>query len=170
LKIFNKITKRNFLKEINYQGSGAPGGVGSLVPSGSIISYAGINPPSGWLFCDGSIVTKNDYPYLYTAIGYTYGNTSLTNQFKLPDLRGRMMIGFDDMDNGSSSSLGKAFRVTSADTPPETAFTDSLNGVVSGGSAVATITTSTAGAGGTVSGTITNVMNPYLAINYIIKT
>jgi len=166
----NKITKRNFLKEINYQGSGAPGGVGSLVPSGSIISYAGINPPSGWLFCDGSIVTKNDYPYLYTAIGYTYGKTSLTNQFKLPDLRGRMMIGFDDMDNESSSSLGKAFRVPSADTPPETAFTDALNGVVSGGSAVATITTSTAGAGGTVSGTITNVMNPYLAINYIIKT
>jgi Phage Tail Collar Domain len=166
----NKITKKNFLKEINYQGTGAPGGVGSLVPAGSIISYAGINPPSGWLFCDGSIVTKNDYPYLYTAIGYTYGKTSLTNQFKLPDLRGRMMIGFDDMDNGSSSSLGKAYRVTSADTPPDTAFTDGLNGVVSGGSSVATITTSTPGSGGTVTGTITNVMNPYLAINYIIKT
>ena len=166
----NKISKRNFLKEINYQGSGAPGGVGSLVPSGTIIAYAGINPPSGWLFCDGSIVTKNDYPYLYTAIGYTYGNTSLTNQFKLPDLRGRMLIGFDNMDNRSSSSLGKAFRVTDADSPPETAYTNGLNGVVSGGSAVATITTSTVGAGGTVTGTITNVMNPYLAINYIIKT
>lgn len=166
----NKISKKNFLKEINYQGSGAPGGFGSLVPSGTIIAYAGINPPSGWLFCDGSTVTKNDYPYLYTAIGYTYGKTSLTNQFKLPDLRGRMMIGFDDMDNGTSSSLGKAYRVTSADSPPETAYTDGLNGVVSGGSSVATITTSTPGSGGTVSGTITNVMNPYLAINYIIKT
>lgn len=166
----NKISKRNFLKEINYQGSGAPGGVGSLVPSGTIIAFAGLSPPSGWLFCDGSTVTKNDYPYLYTAIGYVYGKTSLSNQFKLPDLRGRMMIGFDDMDNGTSSSLGKAYRVTDANTPPETSFTDGLDGVVSGGSAVATITTSTAGSGGTVSGTITNVMNPYLAINYIIKT
>ena len=81
-----------------------------------------------------------------------------------------MMIGFDNMDNRSSSSLGKAFRVTDADSPPETAYTDGLNGVVSGGSAVTTITTSTPGAGGTLTGIVTNVMNPYLAINYIIKT
>jgi hypothetical protein len=167
----NKITKRQFLREINYQGTSAPGGVGSLVPSGTIISFAGPNPPSGWLLCDGSIVTKNEYPYLYTAIGYTYGATSLTNQFKLPDLRGRMLIGFDNMTNNFSSSPGKAFRVEEADSPPSSAYVNSVGGIVSGGSAFSTAApANTPGFGGTSTGIVSYVMNPFLAINYIIKT
>jgi hypothetical protein len=167
----NKITKKNFLDEINYQGTGAPGGVGSLVPSGTIISFAGPNPPSGWLLCDGATVTKNDYPYLYTAIGYTYGKTSLTNQFKLPDLRGRMMIGFDNMTNNFSSSPTKAFRVESADSPPESAYSSGIGGIVSGGNAFSSQSVdATPGYGGTATGTVSYVMNPFLAINYIIKT
>lgn len=167
----NKITKKQFLKEINYQGTSAPGGVGSLVPSGTIISFAGPNPPNGWLLCDGATVTKNDYPYLYTAIGYTYGATSLTNQFKLPDLRGRMLIGFDNMTNNFSSSPTKAFRVEEADSPPSSAFVDGINGIVSGGSPYSTASpANTPGFGGTSTGIVSQVMNPYLAINYIIKT
>lgn len=167
----NKITKKQFLKEINYQGTSAPGGVGSLVPSGTIVPFAGPNPPDGWLLCDGSIVTKNEFPYLYTAIGYTYGNTSLTNQFRLPDLRGRMLIGFDNMTNNFTSSPGKAYRVEAADSPPSTAFVNSIGGEVSGGSSFATASQAgTVGFGGTATGIVTNVMNPYLAINYIIKT
>jgi microcystin-dependent protein len=44
-----------------------------LTPVGSIIDYAGINEPAGWLFCDGRELLAADYPSLFTAIGQQYG-------------------------------------------------------------------------------------------------
>jgi hypothetical protein len=30
-------------------------------PTGSVICFAGSSSPEGWLFCDGSEVSKNEY-------------------------------------------------------------------------------------------------------------
>lgn len=61
------------------------------LPPGSITSYAGSTIPSGWLLCDGSTLNKNDYPELFSAIGYIYGGTG--NSFKIPNLTGRFLLG-----------------------------------------------------------------------------
>ena len=73
-----------------------------LVPIGTILPYAGITPPTGYLFCDGSEVLKSQYPDLYTAIGDSYKPTSALlglNTFGLPDFRSRFPLGRDTMDN-----------------------------------------------------------------------
>lgn len=55
-----------------------------VVPSGSVIHFAGSTSPPKWLLCDGSGYNKNDYPFLFDAIGYTYGGANDT--FNVPDM------------------------------------------------------------------------------------
>ncbi len=56
------------------------------------IRLAGFNfAPSGWLFCDGSLLPIAQYDTLFQLIGTTYGGNGQTT-FALPDLRGRVPI------------------------------------------------------------------------------
>lgn len=64
------------------------------IPIGSVIYYAASNQPVGWLKCDGSLVSKTAFPQLFSKIGYTYGGAG--NDFRLPDLRGEFLRGWDD--------------------------------------------------------------------------
>ncbi|MGJ1433667.1 phage tail protein [Sphingobacterium spiritivorum] len=54
--------------------------------------FAGNFPPAGWFFCDGKLLSINDYQVLYSVIGTTYGGDGV-NTFSVPDLRGRVPIG-----------------------------------------------------------------------------
>lgn len=76
----------------------------SVMAAGMVIPYAGITAPSGWLFCYGQTLLRADYADLFTAIADTYGSTDSTN-FLLPDLRGRVIAGQDDMGGVSSDRL-----------------------------------------------------------------
>lgn len=69
--------------------SGGPGLVGS------IISYAGISVPAGYLLCDGSAISRTSYPNLFAAIGTSWGEGDGVTTFNLPDLRGRFLRGVD---------------------------------------------------------------------------
>lgn len=62
----------------------------------------GIN--KGWLYCDGSIVSRVTFDTLFAEIGTTYGVGDGSTTFALPDLRGRVVIGRDDM--GANSAAG----------------------------------------------------------------
>lgn len=79
--------------------------IGDLgVPLGTIMPYAGSNPPYGYLLCDGSEIEQVKYPELYNVIGSLYnGSNPLVGvgTFRLPDLRGRFALGRDNMDNGA---------------------------------------------------------------------
>lgn len=76
-----------------------------LVPTGSVMPYAGGTAPTGWLLCDGSWVSTTTYSALFAVLGYTYGSSGAT--FALPDLRGRVPAGKDNM-----GSTGAANRLT----------------------------------------------------------
>tara|TARA_R110000868_G_scaffold54509_11_gene170367 strand:- start:16586 stop:17251 length:666 start_codon:yes stop_codon:yes gene_type:complete len=72
----------------------------ALFPVGLILPYGGIITPTilettlkGWVVCDGTSLVISNYNALYEAIGDTYGISTNTNNFKLPDLRGRSLIG-----------------------------------------------------------------------------
>lgn len=71
-------------------GSGAFPETGQYV--GQIVPYAGSKAPSGWAFCDGSILQIMDYLELFNLIGTAYGGDGETT-FAVPDLRGRMLVG-----------------------------------------------------------------------------
>jgi microcystin-dependent protein len=80
--------------------------VGDLgLPLGAILPYAGLQPPPGFLFCDGSEVLRDKYPDLFNVIGSLYDGIAPLlgapgSTFRLPDLRGRFSLGRDNMDNG----------------------------------------------------------------------
>lgn len=58
------------------------------VPVGAIIYYAGSTAPTGWLFCDGSNVSRSTYSQLYDALGTYYGTGDGSTTFGLPDAYG----------------------------------------------------------------------------------
>lgn len=60
------------------------------VPAGTIIQYGGVTPPTGYLACDGSFVSRTGYPNLYSAIGTSYGFSNSTD-FKLPLIEGSFL-------------------------------------------------------------------------------
>jgi len=67
-----------------------------LVPIGSILPYAGDSAPCGYLLCDGCCKDVEDYPELFDVIGYSYGGCD--GEFRLPNLRGRFPMGYNDDD------------------------------------------------------------------------
>jgi microcystin-dependent protein len=47
--------------------------------------------PTGWLACDGSMQSIDQYQTLYTLLGTTFGGNGV-NTFGLPDMRGRVPL------------------------------------------------------------------------------
>ena len=76
-----------------------------LTPTGSLVPYAGTSAPTGWLFCYGQAVSRTTYVDLFTALGTTYGSGDGSTTFNLPDLRGRVIAGKDDMGGSSANRL-----------------------------------------------------------------
>lgn len=66
---------------------------GGSTPPGIVLNYAGKNPPSGWLICDGRAVSRTTYSDLFKVIGTTYGNGDGKNTFNLPNLINRFIEG-----------------------------------------------------------------------------
>ena len=75
------------------------------VPSGVIHQYAGASAPDGYLLCDGSVVSRADFANLFAAIGTAYGAGDGSTTFGIPDFRGRVPAGQDDMGGTAASRL-----------------------------------------------------------------
>ena len=69
--------------------------------------WAGDEIPYGWLLCDGSEVSKTDYPELYGAIRDLWGVPSSSSNFKLPNLTGRVPVGYNSADTDTTETFGK---------------------------------------------------------------
>ena len=84
------------------------------VPAGCVLPYAGATAPDGWLFCHGQAVSRTTYADLFAAIGTAYGPGDGSTTFNLPDLRGRVAAGRDDMGGTDAGRLagGVANRTT----------------------------------------------------------
>jgi microcystin-dependent protein len=155
---------------------------------GSIITYAGIYAPAGYLFCDGSEVYIASYPDLFNTIKYSYRNNAAlvgTGTFALPDLRGRFPLGRDDMDNGLTVVTSSNLQVNAggnrnglgnvgSDRANRVHHSSATTlGSGSGSEAFgAPSVTGVTGSNVTVNetGNPNSIMNPYQTINYIIFT
>lgn len=67
----------------------------SLTPPGAITEYAGSTAPNGYLLCDGTAVSRTTYSVLFSVIGVTYGNGDGVATFNIPNLKGKVVVGFD---------------------------------------------------------------------------
>lgn len=194
------------------------------VPVGTILPWAGdwsnvaTRPGENWLLCDGSQVSITKYNELFNVLGgannlYPQIDPPQSGNFYLPDLRGRMVLGVDTMNNTSGTGGGAANRITnnaasavgrtggaesrvlsvtnlpehshnmeSTTGQPFYAYRDYNDGQTGDGVSITASGTITDGAqlssnAGSVvasdgsdvtTGNPLNVLNPYMALNYII--
>ena len=75
------------------------------LPSGLIMPFAGQSAPEGWLLCYGQEVSRDTYSDLFEIIAETYGSGDGSTTFNLPDLRGRMLLGIDNMGGESANRV-----------------------------------------------------------------
>jgi len=73
--------------------------------SGMVMPFAGTSAPTGWLLPFGQAVSRSTYSDLFSAIGTTYGAGDGSSTFALPDFRGRVLAGQDDMGGSSANRL-----------------------------------------------------------------
>ena len=66
----------------------------NTVPTGAVVPYAIETAPEGWLLCNGQDVYKDAYPALFGVLSTKYGTPSDTLKFRLPDLQGRVPVGY----------------------------------------------------------------------------
>ena len=76
------------------RGGKAPVGTNGLYP-GEIRAFAGSSCPATWLVADGRELSDAQYPQLVGVIGDLWG-TSAQGKFKLPDLRGMFLRGWNN--------------------------------------------------------------------------
>jgi len=154
------------------------------IPTGTISQFAGNLAPTGWLIADGSEISRTTYANLFALIGELYGNGDGSTTFNLPDLKGKVVVGLDSEDS-SFDTMGetggeKEHLLTSSESgiPAHThplAFQDTGDGQFSPDSRESTFASGTS-IGNTRSNTATNAseahnnLQPYLVLNYIIKT
>lgn len=87
---------------------------GTLAPYGGTISnHAGATvgsattgyPPRGWLWCAGQAVSRSTYSALFAAIGTTWGSGDGATTFNVPDYRGRVFLGLDNMGGSDAGRI-----------------------------------------------------------------
>lgn len=99
----NKIT--NLVPGVAATDAATRGQVDNAVPIGMISEFAGSAAPSGWLLCFGQPISRSGYAALFAVVGTVYGAGDGSTTFNLPDLRGRVTAGKDDMGGVSADRL-----------------------------------------------------------------
>lgn len=159
--------------------------------SGEIRMYGGTgDAPTGWAYCDGSVLNIEDEPLLYSRIGTTFGGDGVTT-FALPDFRGRMPLGtgtgagltartLADTGGAETHTLTEAQLPTHdhnvrVDSNTEIAISNEAGGRILG--AGSNIYNNDSGEDAYLGGVLEDpvgsdeefsLMNPFLAINFII--
>lgn len=163
--------------------------VSSAIPTGSVMPFAGTTEPSGWLLCFGQEVSRTTYAALFAIISTTYGVGNGSTTFNLPDLRGRVIAGQDDMGGTSANRLtnqsggldgdvlgatggAETHTLTIAQMPAHTHTV--ANTVITGATGNLSTVNTTRAFGTTTSssqggGTSHNNVQPTIILNYIIK-
>ena len=79
-------------------------------PIGTVLMFAGSNPPSDWIICDGSLKEPIDFPKLFNVIGYAWGQDG--SRFRIPDFRGVFPRGVDERSYGQRKDWYNMDRVS----------------------------------------------------------
>lgn len=175
---------------INQGGTGRADG-SNLVPTGVILPYGGSTAPAGWLLCYGQELSRTTYAALFAVFGITYGPGDGSTTFNMPDGRGRVIAGLDNMGGVAANRLNGAATgglnaVALGDAGGEQTHTQTVSemaphdhniggrslyvpgGVLPGGQGPTYSTTITGQSQG--GGQAFNIVQPTIAMNLIAKT
>jgi microcystin-dependent protein len=150
-------------------------------PAGVVLPYAGSSAPTGYLLCGGQAVDRTTYATLFAVTGTVYGVGDGTTTFNVPDLRGRVAAGLDNMNGSAASRITNAVSGINGTTLGASGGDQNLqshshsytapnaNTDTSGTGTMVTAGGSGSTTGTTGSGSSQNVQ-PTMMLNYIIKT
>lgn len=168
----NKIT--NLADPTSDQDAATKAYVDSAFITGGIVPYTSTTPPSGWLLCDGSAVSRTTYADLFAVVGTTFGAGDGSTTFNVPDLAGRVIAGYaasgSRLTSPNQQTLaaagGAATDSVSSTGTAGTVTGTTINGDNTGGNTlVAKSHTHTVTATGTA-----DIVQPTMILPYIIKT
>jgi len=136
--------------------------------TGEVRAYAGSSAPDGWMLAYGQAISRTTYAALFAVCGTTYGSGNGTTTFNVPDLRGRVIAGKDDMGGSPANRLTTIGGLSANDTIGATGGNETIPmtignayGAGSEGQPVTAIDGSTSSA---------KIIQPTIVLNYIIKT
>lgn len=80
-----------------------------LVPIGTPVpTFRTTAPDANWLFCFGQPVSRTTYAVLFAAIGTVGGAGDGSTTFNVPDMRGRVALGRDNMGGTPANRVTEA--------------------------------------------------------------
>ena len=75
------------------------------VPTGTMLDYTGTTAPASYRAADGSAVSRTTCAKLFAAVGTTWGAGDGSTTFNLPDFRGRVAAGQDNMGGVAANRI-----------------------------------------------------------------
>lgn len=79
---------------------------------GEMVDYGGATAPALWLLAFGQAISRATYSSLFGIIGTTFGAGDGLTTFNVPDARGRVTAGADDMGGSAANRLTTASGMT----------------------------------------------------------
>ena len=79
------------------------------LPVGTILEFpttSSSNLPIGYMFCDGSAISRTTYSELFSLIGTSYGSGDGSTTFNLPNYKDRVPVGYDSTQT-EFNAIGK---------------------------------------------------------------
>jgi microcystin-dependent protein len=149
------------------------------MPVGAIIAYSGTVAPTGYRLCQGQVLLQEFYAELFAVIGTTYNTGGEpSNAFRLPELRGRALIGAGTDGTLTFRTLAtkggtELHTLTEAEMPAHTHNYQRATGtraVQPAGDNVRINQETTTATTSKGSGSAHNNMQPWVALNFIIAT
>ena len=165
------------------------------IPTATIVPWSSSSVPSGFLECNGAAVSRSTYAALFAIVGTTYGAGDGASTFNVPDLQDNVAIGKSgtkalastggantvastgNVGGSTANATLSTAQLASHSHPSGTGGTQPTPG---GGTTSRAVPGNTGNAGSgtghshnmsaTFSGDATSVVQPYLAVIYIIKT
>jgi prepilin-type N-terminal cleavage/methylation domain-containing protein len=142
-------------------------GSSSVLPTGMIIPWASGNLPTGFLFCDGAVYNVSTYPALANVLGNSFGGDGI-NTFAVPNLQGKTIFGYQSGDSNFGALGNSGGAKTLVGDGVVSGHVDTFNFYNRVKIANGSLWGMTGGQ--SAEGVSTAILNPYMTLNYVIKT